>query len=203
MNGRHLVLAITGASGVIYGVRLCQELLQAGVRVTLLISSNGLVVLQEELGLDWCGSEPELQVRLQQYFHSHGPQLVFHAADNLLAPVASGSSAPDRMVICPCSMGTLARIANGNSGNLIERCADVMLKERRPLVLVPRETPLSDIHLENMLRLSRLGVRLVPAMPAFYHKPASVDELVGFMVGKIMDTLGIANTLYKRWGAGR
>jgi len=203
MSGRHLVLAITGASGAIYGVRLCQELLQVEVRVTLLISRNGFLVLQEELGLDWCGSETELQARLQQYFHSHGSQLVYHGADNLQAPVASGSSAPDGMVICPCSMGTLARVANGNSGNLIERCADVMLKERRPLVLVPRETPLSDIHLENMLRLSRMGARMVPAMPAFYHQPASVAELVGFMAGKIMDSLGIANTLYKRWGDAR
>ncbi len=203
MNGRNLVLAITGASGAIYGVRLCQELLQAGVRVTLLVSSNGFVVLQQELGLDWCGSEPELQAQLQQYFHSHGSQLLFHGVDNLLAPVASGSSAADGMVICPCSMGTLARIANGTSGNLIERCADVMLKERRPLVLVPRETPLSDIHLENMLRLSRMGARLVPAMPAFYHQPASVDDLVGFMAGKVMDSLGIVNTLYKRWDGAR
>ncbi len=120
--------------------------------------------------------------------------------DDLFCGAASGSSAPDALVVCPCSMGTLARIACGISGNLIERSADVMLKERRPLLLVPRETPLSDIHLENMLKLSRAGARIIPAMPAFYGRPESVLDLVDFVVGKILDQLGIENDLYKRWG---
>lgn len=136
---------------------------------------------------------------LAAYFRPEPGRLDYFAEDDFFAPVASGSSAPDAMVICPCTMGTLSRIACGNSGTLLERCADVMIKERRPLTLVPRETPLSEIHLENMLRLARLGVRIVPAMPAFYHRPESVDDLVAFVVGKTLDSLGIDNSLYKRW----
>jgi 4-hydroxy-3-polyprenylbenzoate decarboxylase len=199
MKSDHVVLAITGASGSVYGLRLGGELLKAGYRLTILISRTGFDVIRHETGLDWQASEAEVADRLKLYFDDRGKQLEYYAEDNLFAPVASGSSAPDAMVICPCTMGTLSRIACGNSGNLLERCADVVLKERRNLVVVPRETPLNEIHLENMLRLSRMGARIVPAMPAFYHKPESVEDLVNFVVGKALDALGVEHNLYRRW----
>jgi 4-hydroxy-3-polyprenylbenzoate decarboxylase len=199
MTQRHIVLALTGASGSIYGLRLCQCLLEAGCRVTWLMTTTGAEVLQEECGLDWRGDETAVTAALRAHFAS-ADQLVHYASHNLFAPVASGSSAPDAMVVCPCSMGSLARMAAGLSTNLVERTADVMLKEGRPLVLVPRETPLSAIHLENLLKLSRLGVRIVPAMPAFYHHPQSLEDLVDFVVGKVLDQLGVAHGLFKRWG---
>ncbi|MGA2151826.1 MAG: UbiX family flavin prenyltransferase [Geobacteraceae bacterium] len=157
-------------------------------------------VIREETGLDLKGDDDPQQA-LAAYFRPAPGQLEYFAEDDFFAPVASGSSAPDAMFICPCTMGTLSRIACGNSGTLLERCADVMIKERRPLVLVPRETPLSEIHLENMLKLSRLGVRIVPAMPAFYQRPESVDDMVNFVVGKVLDSLGIGHLLFKRWGS--
>jgi 4-hydroxy-3-polyprenylbenzoate decarboxylase len=197
----HIVLAITGASGVLYGLRLCGELLAAGHFLDLVISGSGFSVLKTETGFDWKGTEEELSSHVRGHFGVQTSQVRCYEENNLLAPIASGSAAPDAMVVCPCSMGTLARIAWGNSGNLLERCADVMLKERRPLVLVPRETPLSELHLENMLKLARMGVRMVPAMPAFYHDPGSVDDLVNFVVGKALDALGIAHRLYRPWCA--
>ena len=200
MSGAHIVIAITGASGAIYGLRLCAELLGSGARLTLLVSTAGRQVLREECGLDCQGSEASIGQQLREYFHAEKEQLSYYAEDNFLAPIASGSSAPDAMVVCPCSMGTLSRIASGSAGNLAERCADVMLKERRMLVMVPRETPLNEIHLENMLKLARMGVRIVPPMPAFYHQPRSLDDVVNFVVGKILDTLGIGHTLFTRWG---
>ncbi len=200
MKSRHFAVALTGASGALYGLRLCSELLRSGARLTVMISSAGEQVLAEECGLDWRGSEDAVARLLREHFQAGEGELSFYGEDNLLAPVASGSNAPDAMVVCPCSMGTLARIAAGNSGNLPERCADVMLKERRTLVLVPRETPLSEIHLENMLRLARMGVRMIPAMPAFYHDPQSIDDLVSFVVGKVLDALNIEHALFTRWG---
>ena len=200
MMNRRIVLALTGASGSIYGLKLARELLATGHRLTMLITGAGFDVIRHEMGLDWRGDESAVTTILREYFEDREQRLDFYGETNFLAPVASGSAAPDAMVLCPCSMGTLSRIACGNSGNLVERCADVMLKERRPLVLVPRETPLNDIHLENMLRLSRMGARIVPAMPAFYHRPETVDDMVNFVVGKALDTLGIEHTLYRRWG---
>lgn len=196
---RHVLLTITGASGSIYGLHLCRELLGQGIRVTLTVTAAGLEVLRHETGLDWRGSEEEIRRSAREHFGSD--QLDYFDEGNLFAPPASGTSAPDAMVISPCSMGTLARVASGVSTNLPERCADVMLKERRPLLLVPRETPLNDIHLENMLRLSRMGAVIVPAMPGFYHRPQQVEELVSFMTGKVLDLLGLEHSLYTPWGA--
>lgn len=202
MKQNSIVLAITGASGAIYGLRLGRALLAAGVRLTVLVSDTGFGVIREETGLDLRGGSGDVAAALAEHLGAREGELAYFAEDDFFAPVASGSSAPAAMVVCPCSMGTLARIAGGNSGTLIERCADVMIKERRPLVLVPRETPLSEIHLANMLRLARMGVHIVPAMPAFYHRPESVDGLVDFMVGKVLDVLGIENELYRRWEGG-
>ena len=200
MKKRHIVLAITGASGVIYGLRLAKELLRGGSRLSVLISNTGFEVLKHEAGLDWKGSEAEVSRFLAGYFHDSSGNLEYYAEDNFFAPVASGSSVPDAMVICPCTMGTLSRVACGNSGNLLERCADVVLKERRTLVVVPRETPFSEIHLVNMLKLARMGARIVPAMPAYYQKPGSVEDMVDFVAGKALDALGIEHDLYRRWG---
>jgi 4-hydroxy-3-polyprenylbenzoate decarboxylase len=196
---KRIVLAMTGASGVVYGLKLGKELLNSGARLTILISSTGFQVIKEETGLDLKGGNGDVQQALAAHLQPDPGQLDYFSEDDFFAPVASGSSAPDAMVICPCSMGTLSRIACGNSRTLLDRCADVMIKERRPLALVPRETPLSEIHLENMLKLSRLGVRIVPAMPAFYQRPESMDDLINFVVGKVLDSLGIENRLYKRW----
>jgi 4-hydroxy-3-polyprenylbenzoate decarboxylase len=206
----NLAVAITGASGAIYGIRLINELLAGGCQVSLLISRAGFSVLQEECELAWNGSPAEVNNHLQEYFATaisvgrdetrYTPGLVYYAEDDFYAPIASGTAAPEAMIVCPCTMGTLGRIAAGLSSTLLERAADVMLKEERPLVLVPRETPLSAIHLENMLKLARLGVRIVPAMPGFYHHPLSLDDLVNFVVGKIMDTLQIPHKLFQRWG---
>jgi flavin prenyltransferase len=199
MKPRHFALALTGASGAVYGLRVVEELLRAGARVSLLISDAGFAVLKEECGLDWRGAASVAE-ELERYFSCPGGELRYYAQDDFFAPIASGSSAPDAMVIVPCSMGTLSRISSGNSGNLLERSADVMLKEGRPLVLVPRETPLNAIHLEHMLKLARLGVRIVPAMPAFYQHPESLDDLVSFVVGKVLDSIGVPHSLFQRWG---
>ena len=195
---KHILVAMTGASGAVYGVRLTDELLRAGCRVSLLLSEPGRQVLNYETGLGWSASAAERQDQVRTHFAS--PRIAALDNGDFFAPVASGSSAPDAMVICPCSMGTVGRIAGGLSETLLERVADVMLKERRPLLVVPRETPLSIIHLENLLRLARAGAIILPAMPAFYHGPQSVDELVTFVVGKVLDQLGIAHELFKRWG---
>ena len=203
MSNRHLALAITGASGSASGIRLAGELLKSCDRVSILLSRAGSAVLKFECGIDWEGDEVTVTRLMREYFHVDAHQLHHYAVDNLFAPIASGSSAPDALVICPCSMGTLGRIAAGISGTLIERSADVMLKERRPLIIVPRETPLHDIHLENMLKLSRMGARIVPAMPAFYHEPRSMQDLVDFVVGKVLDSMGIEHQLFTRWGAER
>lgn len=201
MRERHFALALTGASGAVYGLRLGEELLRAGARVSMLISPAGFAVLREECGLDWGGAGVSVRDQLCGYFRHDGAGLDYYAEDNFLAPIASGSSAPDAMVVAPCSMGTLARISNGNSGNLLERAADVMLKEGRTLVLLPRETPLNAIHLEHMLKLARLGVRIVPAMPAFYQHPQTLEDLVDFVVGKVLDSIGVEHALFPRWGS--
>lgn len=190
-----ILLAITGASGSIYGLRLLEELLRGGHQVTLAASESGLEVCRYEIGVE--PTDPEA---LKQRWGLPEANLIIRSASDLWAPEASGSAAPEAMVIAPCSMGTIGRVAAGISGNLIERAADVMLKEHRPLLLLPRETPFSTIHLENLLKLSQCGARIIPAMPGFYHRPESMSELVDFVVGKLLDQLGVAHDLFKRWG---
>jgi len=195
---RHLLVAITGASGSIYGLRLTEELLRAGCRVSLLLSEPGRQVLNYETGLQWSMEPAERQRQVRAHFATE--RIVCLDNGDLFNAVASGSSAPAAMVIAPCSMGTAGRLAAGLSETLLERAADVMLKERRPLLVVPRETPLSVIHLENLLRLARAGAVVIPAMPAFYHAPQSLDDLVAFVVGKVLDQLGVEHQLFQRWG---
>lgn len=197
---RHVALAITGASGAAYALALGHELLNCGASLSVMISAPGFSVLETECGLCWAGAPQQVEDTLHSYFQVGTEQLRYYASDDFTSPLASGSSAPDSMVVCPCSMGSLARIAAGLSGNLIERAADVALKEGRQLILVPRETPFSAIHLENMLKLARLGVRIAPAMPGFYSRPQTVDDLIRFMVARILDLLNIDNDLSQRWG---
>jgi 4-hydroxy-3-polyprenylbenzoate decarboxylase len=199
MTGKRIFVALTGASGSIYGLRLVEQLCLGGFHVTFTASNSGSEVCREETGLDLSGDLAKATQRLYAHLEIETGLEMVHP-DDLFCPAASGSAAADAMVVAPCSMGTLARIACGISGNLIERSADVMLKERRPLLLLPRETPLSQIHLENMLRLSRAGVQMVPAMPAFYHKPQTVLDMVDFVVGKLLDQLGVEHELFRRWG---
>lgn len=197
---KHIVVGITGASGSIYGLRLVEELLRANKRVSLLISNAGRQVLAVETGLKFAVEAQACLQQLRQHF-SAGEELQYFAIDDFFAPVASGSSAPDALVICPCSMGTVGRVAAGLSDSLLERVADVALKERKRLLLVPRETPFNQLHLENLLRLSQAGAQILPAMPAFYQQPKSVEDLVDFVVGKVLDSLDVEHQLFKRWGA--
>jgi 4-hydroxy-3-polyprenylbenzoate decarboxylase len=190
-----IVLAITGASGAPYAVRLLQQLVGAGRPVWLIVSSHGLRLLDTEMGIgsmealrDHVGSEAWGRV-----------VTVFPDQDRGGAP-ASGSTRTGGMVICPCSMGTVAAVAHGTSRSLVERAADVTLKERRRLIVVPRETPYSEIHLDNMLRLTKAGAVVMPASPAFYHRPQQLSDLVDFVVARVLDHLGVEQTLVRRWG---
>ncbi|MFQ5586305.1 MAG: UbiX family flavin prenyltransferase [Thermodesulfobacteriota bacterium] len=194
-----IIVAITGASGATYGLRLLRELLKRGDDVYLIISPPGFIVLREEAGLSLEGEPDERGAAVKRFIGVESGRLHYVPYDDLLSPLSSGSSLKRLMIVCPSSMGTIARIAGGVSGNLIERAADCILKEEGRLILVPRETPLSAIHLENMLKLSRMGVSIVPAMPAFYTKPETVDDIVDFVVGKVLDAAGIENDLYTRW----
>lgn len=195
---RHFIVAITGASGSVYGLNLVGALLRADQRVSLLLTSAGLQVLCHETGLDWSADIEQRRCQVQEHYSSIAVECL--ALDDFRAGAASGSAAADAMIVVPCSMGTAGRIAAGLSGNLLERAADVMLKERQPLILVPRETPFNTIHLENLLRLSRAGAVIVPAMPGFYHGPKSMEDLVDFVVGKVLDQLQVPHSLFVRWG---
>lgn len=199
---KNIVVAITGASGTIYGLRLVEELLRSKCRVGLILSNAGREVLNYETGLNWPMPFEQLKAAANDHFAA-SEQLAIYAENDLFSPLASGSSCAAAMVVIPCSMGTLGRIAGGLSNNLIERAADVALKERRELLLVPRETPFNQIHLENLLRLSRAGAQIIPAMPGFYHRPQNIDDLVNFVVGKVLDALGVEHQLFLRWGAAK
>ena len=200
MKQRSITLAITGASGAQYGLRLLQCLLAADCKVYLLLSSAAEVVIRTETDLDLPQTVEHQQIFLSEIFDANEDQLQLLAKDDWFSPVASGSSSPSSMVICPASGGTLSAIAHGASNNLIERAADVALKERRQLILVPREAPYSAIHLENMLKLTQLGAMIIPASPGFYMQPQTINELIDFIVARILDQLGIEQDLMPRWG---
>ena len=195
-----VTLALTGASGMPYGVRVLECLLKAGIRVYLLYSQAAQIVAKQEMNLALPGRVREVQDFFAQKFAAADGQLRVFGREEWFAPVASGSNPADAMVICPCSMGTLAAVACGSADNLIERAADVMLKEQRQLILVPRETPFSAIHLENMLRLSRAGAVILPANPGFYHHPVRLEDLVDFVVARVLDLLRVEHQLQPRWG---
>ena len=184
------MIGITGASGSIYGIRLIQELCLRKNTVDVVITSAGKMVMKEEIGVTG------LDIKK---FGLSKSQVRTWENDDFEAPFLSGSNPPEAMVLIPCSMGKLAAVANGISGNVLERTADVVLKEGRQLILVVRETPLSLIHLENMVKAAKAGTRILPAMPAFYHHPKTIDDMVNFVVGKVLNLLRIEHTLFKGW----
>lgn len=200
MSRDAIALAMTGASGAPYALRLLELLLHSGRPVYLMVSAPAQVVLATETDLQIPGRPDEMQRFFSERYNAAPGQLQVFGREQWMAPVASGSNAPEAMVVCPCSTGTLSAIATGASNNLIERAADVMIKERRKLILVPRETPFSPIHLENMLNLSRIGVTILPAAPGFYHKPQRIEDLIDFIAARILDHLAIPHQLVSRWG---
>lgn len=197
---RTVAVAFTGASGMPYGLRLVETLLGAGIHVWLLYSQVAQIVARQEMDLDLPSRPAEVEAALSARFDAAPGQLRVFGREEWFAPLASGSNPADAMVVCPCTMGTLAAIAAGLSQNLIERAADVAIKEGRKLVLVPRETPFSSIHLENMLKLARLGVVILPPSPGFYTHPQSVDDMVDFVVARVLDQLQVPHALMQRWG---
>jgi len=199
-QNKTITLALTGASGMPYALRLLQCLLESGSRVYLLYSQAAQIVAKQELDLTLPSRPQETQQMLCERYGTSPDRLKVFGRDEWFAPVASGTNPADAMVICPCSMGTLAAIAHGTSDNLIEHAADVMLKEKRTLILAPREMPFSAIHLENMLKLSHAGAVIMPPNPGFYHHPQSVQDIVDFVVARILDHLGVEQTLMEKWG---
>jgi len=195
-----IAVAFTGASGIQYGLRLVECLLAADRRVYLMVSQAAQVVVNMETELKLPGHPGEIERYLSEYFIAGPGQLQVFGRQQWTAPVASGSNPPEAVVICPCTTGTLASVANGICDDLIDRAADVALKERRKLILVVRETPFSTIHLENMLRLSQAGAVIMPANPGYYFRPQSVSEIIDFMVARVLDHLDVPHTLSERWG---
>ena len=196
-----ILLGISGASGVVYGVRAGAALLNAGVELHLLVTKTGWEIMAGELpGTPPPPAHSARKLWIARLLPAPPGKCRLHPEDDFRIPFASGSNPADAVIIAPCSMGMLGRIAHGVSTSVLERCADVALKEKKPLVLVPRETPLSSIHLENMLALSRAGVEILPACPGFYHRPASVEDLVDFVVSRVLSRVGIGTALHPRWG---
>lgn len=189
---KKFIIGITGASGSIYAIRLTEELLNKGYIIHIVATDNGKKVLHYETGIDFSDWIYSLK-------NKYKDKIFLDNINDLFSGIASGSFKTDGMIIAPCSMSTLGEISHGMSKNLLGRAADVCLKEKRPLVIVPRETPLNSIHLRNMLTLSEMGVTILPAMPGFYHKPETLDDAVNFVVGKILDCLDIDNNLFKKW----
>lgn len=198
-----ITLAFTGASGMPYGMRLLECLLQSGQRVHLVYSMAAQIVARQEMDMVLPNRPADAERMLAERLGTFSGELHVFGRDDWYAPMASGSNPGDAMVICPCTMGTLAKVASGISDDLIARAADVMLKERRTLILAPREMPFSVIHLENMLTLARAGAVIMPPNPGFYYQPGSVQDMVDFVVARLLDHLGVANTLLPRWGENK
>lgn len=195
-----VTLAFTGASGMPYGIRLLECLLQSGKTVWLLYSQAAQIVARQEMNLTLPASPSECQAFLCERYQVSSTQLRVFGKDEWFAPPASGTNPADAMIVCPASMGVVAAIAHGTSDHLIERAADVCIKERRPLIIVPRETPLSALHLENLLKLSQLGAVILPPSPGFYHHPCTLNDLIDFVVARILDQLRIPHRLMNKWG---
>lgn len=197
--GKYIV-GITGASGSIYADRLVRRLLEGGHTVLLTITHPGMLVIKQELGLDIAGlAHQDAQNALRLHFAATGESLVYYSVEDIAAPIASGSVNADAMAVLPCSMGTLSALANSASRNLLDRAADVMLKERRRLLVVPREVPFHNIHLQNMLALSQCGALIASASPAFYQNPKDLEELVGNFVDRLLVLLGATKTVAQPW----
>lgn len=199
MELKRVIVGIGGATGVVYGVKIVNMLLQKHYNVDLILTKTSEAIILEEIedGMGWL---EDLQRKPDHEFMAlTTPSVIVHRPDNFHASISSGSVKTEGMIIAPCSMGCLARVAHGMSSNLMERAADVVLKEGRPLLIVPRETPFSRIHIENMLKLSKMGVVIHPALPSFYNNPESIDEMVDHSVGRILERFGIDNNLMKRW----
>ncbi|MDT0595670.1 flavin prenyltransferase UbiX [Glaciecola petra] len=197
---KEVTVAITGASGAPYALLLLKQLVSSGVKIHLLMSSAARVVFAAEENLKIPSSPEKISTFFAEYTGAKAEQIIAYGKEEWFSIVASGSSAPKTMIICPCSTGTLSSIAIGACDNLIERAADVVIKERGQLLLVPREMPFSSIHLENMLKLSNLGATIMPAAPGFYHNPKSIDDLISFVVARILDHLEIPQNIMKPWG---
>lgn len=195
---KRIIVGVTGASGAILGERLIRHLLEGGHRVHAVISQSGAKVFEEELGIALGSEFSDLRKRFLKHFKNN-TRLDVAPADDFGAKISSGSAEIDAMVIAPCSLSTVASIAHGVTLNLIHRAASVSIKEKRPLILIPRESPLSPIHLRNLLTLSEIGVHIVPATTAFYHKPKTIEEIVDFTLGRVLDLLKIEHRLFKRW----
>jgi len=196
----NICLAMTGASGIQYAIRLLQCLVEAGENVYVLISQPAKIVTDMETDLQFPARSKDVQQYLTDYLKADEGQIQVFGKDQWTAPVASGSGAPAAMVVCPCTTGTLSAIACGSSNNLMERAADVVLKERKKLILVPRESPFSEIHLEHMLKLARMGAVIMPPNPGFYYRPESIEDIIDFVVARILDHLDIKHELLPRWG---
>jgi len=195
-----ITLIMTGASGAAYGLRLLEELVKADCHIYLLLSRPAHIVIKMETDLALPIRASDIETFFTEKYHARAGQIRAFEKEQWLAPIASGTGVADATVVCPCTTGTLSSIAVGSSKNLLERAADVALKERKKLILVIRETPFSEIHLENMLKLTRMGAIIMPANPGFYFNPKSLDELVDFMVARILDHLEIEHSLLQRWG---
>lgn len=194
---KRYILAISGASGSVFGIRVLEALADK-FEVHLIISSQSFAIISHETGIDWSGKTAAVvQKKIRAFFKSAG--IYYHDETDLAAPLSSGSFITDGMLVVPCSMKTLSGIASGYANNLTERAADVTIKEGRPLLIAPREMPFSAIHLENMLKLARLGVTIAPPVAAFYQKPESLEDMVDFVTGKILDSFGVKHDMFKRW----